>query len=206
MRVLAFFVLLSSVAAFMPMQMSSTNNDIASKIAGGVMFGLTLTGSMFTGIDNAFAKAGTSPSQGFFGFGDKSQSSPYPDTATYSPYSPYRAADETSLYKAGTTDEIKFYKGKFTEARKRIDKIDGYLEKKQWENVRSELTRQMYDLRKSTNKLVGDNAAGKAKAEKLYQDLETLTVSSRRKQGDIAAASLKAVKADFDAIIADVGK
>ena len=65
MRVLAFFVLLTSVAAFMPMQMSS-NNDVASKIVGGVMFGLTLTGSMFTGIDNANAKAGTSPSQGFW--------------------------------------------------------------------------------------------------------------------------------------------
>jgi len=205
MRVLAFLALLASVAAFMPMQMS-TNNEVASKIAGGVMFGLTLTGSMFTGIDNAFAKAGTSPSQGFFGFGDNSQSSPYPDTATYSPYSPYRAADSSSLYKPGTADEIKFYKGKFTEARKRMDKIDGYLEKKQWENVRSELTRQMYDLRKSTNTLVGDSAAGKAKAEKLYQDMENLTVSSRRKQGDLAVASLKAVKADFDAIIADVGK
>jgi len=205
MRVLAFFVLLTSVAAFMPMQMSS-NTDVASKVVGGVMFGLTLTGSMFTGVENAFAKPGTSPSQGFFGFGDNSQSSPYPDTPTYSPYSPYREADEKSLYKKGGADEIKFYKGKFTEARKRIDKIDGYLEKKQWENVRSELTRQMYDLRKSTNILVGDSAAGKAKAEKLYQDMETLTVSSRRKQGDLAAASLKAVKADFDQIIADVGK
>jgi len=184
----------------------SSNNDVASKIVGGVMFGLTLTGSMFTGIDNANAKSGTSPSQGFFGFGDSSQSSPYPDTATYSPYSPYAAASEKSLYKAGTADEIKFYKGKFTEARKRMDKIDGYLQKKQWENVRSELTRQMYDLRKSTNTLVGDNAAGKKKAEQLYQDMENLTVSSRRKQGDVAAASLKAVKADFDAIIADLGK
>jgi len=205
MRVLAFFVLLTSVAAFMPMQMSS-NTDVASKVVGGVMFGLTLTGSMFTGVENAFAKPGTAPSQGFFGFGDNSQSSPYPDTPTYSPYSPYREADEKSLYKKGGADEIKFYKGKFTEARKRIDKIDVYLEKKQWENVRSELTRQMYDLRKSTNILVGDSAAGKAKAEKLYQDMETLTVSSRRKQGDLAAASLKAVKADFDQIIADVGK
>merc|ERR1711988_685814 len=192
-------------AAFMPMQMSS-NTDVASKVVGGVMFGLTLTGSMFTGVENAFAKSGTSPSQGFFGFGDNSQSSPYANTPTYSPYSPYRAADEKSLYKKGGADEIKFYKGKFTEARKRIDKIDVYLEKKQWENVRSELTRQMYDLRKSTNILVGDSAAGKAKAEKLYQDMETLTVSSRRKQGDLAAASLKAVKADFDQIIADVGK
>lgn len=205
MRVLAFFVLLTSVAAFMPMQMSS-NTDVASKVVGGVMFGLTLTGSMFTGVENAFAKPGTSPSQGFFGFGDNSQSSPYPDTPTYSPYSPYRTADEKSLYKSGGADEIKFYKGKFTEARKRIDKIDGYLQKKQWENVRSELTRQMYDLRKSTNILVGNSAAGKAKAEKLYQDMENLTVSSRRKQGDVAAASLKAVKADFDEIIAAVGK
>lgn len=205
MRVLAFFVLLTSVAAFMPMQMSS-NTDVASKVVGGVMFGLTLTGSMFTGVENAFAKSGTSPSQGFFGFGDNSLSSPYANTPTYSPYSPYRAADDKSLYKSGGADEIKFYKGKFTEARKRIDKIDGYLEKKQWENVRSELTRQMYDLRKSTNVLVGNSAAGKAKAEKLYQDMENLTVSSRRKQGDVAAASLKAVKADFDEIIAAVSK
>ena len=44
----------------MPMQMS-TNNGVASKIAGGFMFGLTLTGSMFTGVDHADAKSGQSP-------------------------------------------------------------------------------------------------------------------------------------------------
>jgi len=205
MRVLAFFSLIASVAAFMPMQMS-TNNGVASKIAGGFMFGLTLTGSMFTGVDHADAKSGQSPSQGFFGFGDNSQSSPYPDTATYSPYSPYPAKSENSLYKEGTSDEIKFYAAKFSEARKRIDNIDKYLEKKQWENVRSELTRQLYSLRKATNVLVGDSKEGKAKAEKLYQDLETLTVTSRRKQGDLADAALKAVKADFDDITAQIKK
>lgn len=205
MRVLVFFSLIASVAAFMPMQMS-TNNGVASKIAGGFMFGLTLTGSMFTGVDHADAKSGQSPSQGFFGFGDKSQSSPYADTPTYSPYSPYPAKSENSLYKEGTSDEVKFYAAKFSEARKRIDNIDKYLEKKQWENVRSELTRQLYSLRKATNVLVGDSAEGKAKAEKLYQDLETLTVSSRRKQGDLAGAALKAVKADFDDITAQIKK
>lgn len=205
MRVLAFFSLIASVAAFMPMQMS-TNNGVASKIAGGFMFGLTLTGSMFTGVDHADAKSGQSPSQGFFGFGDNSLSSPYANTPTYSPYSPYPAKSESSLYKEGTSDEIKFYAAKFSEARKRIDNIDKYLEKKQWENIRSELTRQLYSLRKATNVLVGDSKEGKAKAEKLYQDLETLTVTSRRKQGDLADAALKAVKADFDDITAQIKK
>jgi hypothetical protein len=61
-------------------------------------------------------------------------------------------------------------------------------------------------LRKATNVLVGDSKEGKAKAEKLYQDLETLTVTSRRKQGDLADAALKAVKADFDDITAQIKK
>ncbi len=50
-------------------------------------------------------------------------------------------------------DDLKLYTSKVTESKKRVDKIGKYLEKKQWEEVRSELTRQMYDLRKSGKKL-----------------------------------------------------
>jgi hypothetical protein len=38
---------------------------------------------------------------------------------------------------------VKFYTGKVLESKKRVDKIDGYLAKKQWSEVQSELTRQV---------------------------------------------------------------
>jgi hypothetical protein len=43
-----------------------------------------------------------------------------------------------------TPEEVKFYKGKVDESYKRVtDKVGVFLEKKQWENVRGELTRQV---------------------------------------------------------------
>ncbi len=41
---------------------------------------------------------------------------------------------------------MKFYTGKVMESKKRVDKIDGYLAKKQWAEVQSELTRQVGGL------------------------------------------------------------
>ena len=89
------------------------------------------------------------------------------------------------------------------ESKKRVDKIQTYLDKKQWEEVRSELTRQMYDLRRSGNKLAESKQSPEAKnaLKALFTDIEELTVSSRRKQADGAQTAYNKAKVDFDAFL-----
>lgn len=50
---------------------------------------------------------------------------------------------EGALFKPLNAEDVKFYTGKVMESKKRVDKIDGYLAKKQWPEVQSELTRQV---------------------------------------------------------------
>lgn len=40
-------------------------------------------------------------------------------------------------------EDLKFYKGKVTESVKRLGKIQAYLDNKEWEEVRAELSRQV---------------------------------------------------------------
>lgn len=89
------------------------------------------------------------------------------------------------------------------ESKKRVDKIQGYLDKKQWEEVRSELTRQMYDLRRSGEKLADSKQSAEARnaLKSLFTDIEDLTVTSRRKQPVEAQAAYDKAKADFDAFL-----
>ena len=89
-----------------------------------------------------------------------------------------------ALFKPLNDEDVKFYTGKVKESKKRVDKIGGYLEKKQWEEVRSELTRQVYDLRRSGQKLADAKQTPQAREslKALFQNIEDLTVASRRKQ------------------------
>eukprot|EP00624_Nannochloropsis_granulata_P005426 evm.model.NODE_38444_length_19080_cov_24.654350.2 len=151
----------------------------------------------------AMAKAGEGPKQSVFGLGGDAASSPFvADTPTYSPYSPY-GTGENALFKPLNDDDVKFYTSKVTESKKRVDKIAKYLEKKQWEEVRTELTRQMYDLRRAGGKLAENKQSPEAsKALKsLFQDIEDLSVASRRKQIDLSQDAYTRAQADFDAFL-----
>ncbi|EWM23838.1 extrinsic protein in photosystem ii [Nannochloropsis gaditana] len=153
--------------------------------------------------ESALAKSGEGPKQSVFGLGGDAASSPFvQDVPTYSPYSPY-GTGENALFKPLNADDVKLYTSKVTESKKRVDKIAKYLEKKQWEEVRTELTRQMYDLRRSGQKLAENKQSPEAsKALKsLFQDIEDLTVASRRKQVDVSQAAYSRAQADFDAFL-----
>ena len=118
------------------------------------------------------------------------------------PTAPYGTGKD-ALFKPLNEEDVKFYTGKVLESKKRVDKIQTYLDKKQWEEVRSELTRQMYDLRRSGEKLADSKQSPEARnaLKSLFTDIEDLTVTSRRKQPVEAQAAYNKAKVDFDAFL-----
>merc|ERR1719397_1945112 len=96
----------------------------------------------------ANAAAGESPRFSVFGvIGDGSSYSEGAaygsdqSSKVYSPYSVYGEASENSLYKKDDPTVIAKKKAVIAESRNRLLKLPKYIEKKQWFNVRDELTR-----------------------------------------------------------------
>ena len=105
--------------------------------------------------------------------------------AVYSPYSVYgKLGDPKAVYKKYNDKEVAFKKAMFAESSKRVAKVNTYIEKKNWEDVRSELERQVYNMRGTMNYLAA--ASGKpeatAAAKKFYQDMEEVNLLSKRKK------------------------
>jgi hypothetical protein len=61
------------------------------------------------------------------------------------PTAPYGTGKD-ALFKPLNAEDVKFYTGKVLESKKRVDKIDGYLAKKQWSEVTTELSRQVRNV------------------------------------------------------------
>ena len=73
---------------------------------------------------------------------------------TYSPYSVYgKLGDKKAIYKKYNSKEVEFKKSMFAESAKRVAGTKAYIEKKSWEDVRSELERQVYNMRSTMNYL-----------------------------------------------------
>ena len=73
----------------------------------------------------------------------------------------------------------------FAESAKRVAGTKAYIEKKSWEDVRSELERQVYNMRNTMNYLAAAPSAkpaAKAAAKKFYQDMEEVNLLSKRKK------------------------
>jgi len=107
---------------------------------------------------------------------------------TYSPYSVYGEKGENSLYKKMNPDEIAFKKGILAETNKRLNNIPGYVEKKQWFNVNTELTRYMYETRGAVRGLA-QSKDQKAKADVFFRAIEKTYGSSTQRKGDACVAA-----------------
>jgi hypothetical protein len=107
---------------------------------------------------------------------------------TYSPYSVYGKADENSLYKKSNTSEIDRKKAILAETNVRLSKIPAYIEKKQWFNVNTELTRYMYETRGAVRGLA-QTKAQKDKADTFFKAIEKTYGSSTQKRGSACAAA-----------------
>lgn len=217
-RAVACLALAAPAVAFVVPAVPQARSDVRmsaerkAQPMGAVFRGLaaaSILASPLAGLSSsALASSGDSPKISVFGLGGTKAdiSSPFvEDATTYSPYSPYGTGKD-ALFKPLNADDVAFFKKKVAEAQKRFGKVESFIAKKQWEEIRSELTRQGPDFRGSVRKLVANKGTESARvaAETLFQDLEDLTVSSRRKQGAEASAAFVKAKAHLEALVKEL--
>lgn len=156
----------------------------------------------------ASAVAGDSPKFSVFGIiGDgtsMSEGAAYGSdqkTKVYSPYSVYDARSEKSVFKETDPGIPLRKKAVIAETRNRLQNCEVYITKKQWFNVRDELTRYMYSTRESMTYFATD-AKTKAAAKKFFVSIETLDISAKQRKGEVAAKALVDSIANLDAFTA----
>jgi len=81
-----------------------------------------------------------------------------------------------------------------SEKRLKSNVIPKAISRKAWSEVTTELSRQLYSMRKAMNSVGGDAAAAKT----FYQDIEALNLACLRKKQDVAQAAYEKSVADFD--------
>jgi hypothetical protein len=182
--------------------MSSTEKKLSA-----ALFSLLSVASLGAGLimpESVQAKPGDPPKVSFFGADAMSSPFSYNEgTASY--YSPYKAK---GIYQPGSPAEIADRLSKITESQKRIAKIGGYIDKKEWEEVRAELDRQTYTLRDSMNRVAKASGSKDAQvvAKKFYQDIEEISAASGKKQPGPAKAAYESAVKDLDIYISIVKK
>lgn len=157
----------------------------------------------------ANAAAGESPRFSVFGIlGDGtsySEGAAYgsdQSTKVYSPYSVYGNVGKDSVYQPGAP-EVAAKKAILAESQVRLAKLDRYITRKEWSNVKGELTRYMYETRGAVRGLAitPEQKKGATAFFKAIED--TYTFASLKKQESCAAAAAVSVST-LDAFIASL--
>jgi len=172
---------------------AEARREVIAKIAA--------TGAAFLPVA-ANAVAGDAPKFSFFGIiGDPtamSESAAFgvdQKDPLYSPYSVYPDATDKSLYKPDNGEALSKKKAIIAESKKRLALIPGYVTKKEWSNVKTELTRYMYETRGAVRGLATTDDQ-KAKATEFFTAMEATYGAATLKKGDAAlAANTKAIAA-----------
>lgn len=119
-------------------------------------------------------------------------------TKVYSPYSVYGDDKAAALYKA---DNAAFKERKMeilVETENRLKKLPSYIERKEWFNVKDELTRYMYETRGAVRGLA-TTPTQKEKADAFFQAMEATTLNATLKKqaacGKAAADTLTTLEA-----------
>merc|ERR1712051_363041 len=95
---------------------------------------------------------------------------------------------------AGNDGEIARKKAYIAESQKRLSFLPGYVEKKQWFNVKDELTRYMYETRGAVRGLAKSPEQKKI-AKDFFQSIEESSLQATLKnQEKCAAASAKSAQ------------
>ena len=144
----------------------------------------------------ANAAAGESPRFSVFGLigdgGSYSEGAAYGSDQSaplYSPYSVYGdVGTKDALYDAGNAGEIERKKGYIAESQKRLKNLPGYVDKKQWFNVKDELPRHMYETRGAVRGLA-KTADQKNIAKDFFQAMEEASLQATLKNQDKCAAA-----------------
>mmetsp|Transcript_22610 Transcript_22610/g.38433 ORF Transcript_22610/g.38433 Transcript_22610/m.38433 type:complete len:198 (-) Transcript_22610:229-822(-) len=192
MKVAICLSLIASAAAFS--QEAGRREALAGIAAAGAAFLPTA----------AKAAAGESPRFSVFGLiGDGtsySEGAAYgsdQSTAVYSPYSVY--GDGTgAIYDASNPDYDARKKAILVESRKRLEKLEGYIQKKKWFEVSDELARYMYETRGAVRGLA-KTFAQKEAAEDFFKAIEATDLAARQRKGETASRAAAASIERLDA-------
>lgn len=170
----------------------------------GVAFGAAFVPAI------ANAAAGESPRFSVFGLiGDgtaMSEGAAYgtdQSTPLYSPYSVYANQGADSLYKEDSPEYAAKKKAVLAETKKRLQRIDGYVDSKKWYEVRNELSRYMYETREAALFLAA-SPAQKKKATDFFKAIEVTDLAARFKKGDDVRSAAKDSIAKLDAFVASL--
>ncbi len=122
-------------------------------------------------------------------------------TKPYSPYSVYgNVGDEGALFDRENADYANKKKAVLAETKNRLNKIPGYVDKKQWFNVNDELTRYMYETRGAMRWLATTDEQKKI-MKSFFESIEkTYGSSTQRNAAAVVAANESAIKA-LDAFV-----
>lgn len=121
----------------------------------------------------------------------------------YSPYSVYGEFNEKSLYKPDGAEYAARKKAILAETKVRLNKIPSYIQKKEWFNVRDELTRYMYETRGAVRGLA-KTTEQKKKAAAFFSEIEKCNIAATQRKGEEAAAANTAAIAALDAFTASL--
>jgi len=184
------------------LQMSTEKVNAPKVMAAAIIASSCLSSPAFA-VEGAGAKLGI--------FSNSDISSPFPqaekrEDSIYSAYSPYGDGSAAAYNKRkGGSDEIKFYSEIFDESVKRTEKIPGYVSKKTWNEITTELTRYTYNMREAMLRLAAASpnaAASTANAKAYFSDINDIFEWATKKDaGKItqyyteSVADLKAFKA-----------
>lgn len=186
---------------------SSLDSQEAASRREALVKGAAVAGAAFL---PAAANAAVGESPRFSVFGLIGDSSSYSENTAYgtdqggklySPYSVYGEASSDSLYKAGASEYVAKKKAILAETKKRLALLPAYVEKKEWFNVRDELTRFMYETRGATLYLATSPAQKKA-ATAFFKAIEETDGAARLKKQDACAAAAADSVAKLDAFVA----
>merc|ERR1712127_934938 len=199
-----------SVSAFAPQQ--SARPSVAMQAENSRRDALSSMGAAAVALlpVAANAAAGESPRFSVFGVigdgGSYSEGAAYGSDQSaklYSPYSVYGNVGGDALYKTGTAEESNRKKAYIAESQKRLANLPGYVDKKQWFNVKDELTRYMYETRGAVRGLAQSPEQKKA-ATTFFKAMEDTYTAATLRKGDVCAASAAASISALDAFTASL--
>jgi len=155
----------------------------------------------------ANAAAGESPRFSVFGLlGDGtaySEGAAYgsdQSTPLYSPYSVYGEAGKGTAYKSDNPEYDQRKKDVLAESKKRLGKLDAYIQKKKWYEVKNELGRYMYETRGAVRGLA-KTTQQKAAATDFFEAIEKTQLQATLKRQDACEAAAKDSIDKLDAFV-----
>lgn len=210
MKVTLCFVILATANAFAPQASFSRDSTSLQAESRREAFA-AIAGAAFSLIPAASnAAEGESPRFSVFGLiGDGTSMSEGAAYGTdqkgklYSPYSVYGERSEASLYESENAKELKRKKDILAESKIRLGKLPAYIERKEWSNVKTELTRYMYETRGAVRSLA-KTTTQKEKADAFFRAIEETYGAATLKKQEQCAKFAAASVTTLDAFVATI--